>query len=386
VSHLRNSTVRGLAWAYGAYAGDKILSLVTIAVLARVLPPLDFGIIAAATLFIGYVDALRDVGVKDALTYHGGREEGVADTAFLLSIATGLVQSGAALLLAPLAQTLSDDARLSTLIGVLAPIFIINSLASTHDALLHRGLRFRACYGVDFAAACVRTGVVIGCVLAGAGIWSFAAGMLSSAVMRAAGRWVVLPWRPTWRFHRGQAGSLLRYGLHVWVVSILSPLLLRVDQLAVLAFLGEASLARYVLGLRLPEVILSSVGVVVSRIMFPVFIHLQKDGQLFRRQLLTTARRMVMASAPIGVGLALVAPMLLPLAFGAKWAAAVPVMQILSIKLAIDIVPWVFGDGFKAMGRPGLSTRLLLIEACYLVPAVMLGTAWGAVPWRRRRC
>lgn len=360
----------GLTWAYFAYGGDKALSLVTIAVLARVLVPEDFGIIAAATLFIGFVDALRDVGIKDALTYKGDEKASLADTAFILSAAIGLSQMVAALLLAPFAQTFSDDPRLSDLIMVMAPIFLINSMASTHDALLHRQLKFRVCYSVDFMAATVRTGVVILCVLADFGIWSFPAGMLTSAVVRAAGRWAVLPWRPSWRFDADDARLLMRFGLHVWAASLIAPILFRMDQLSILSFLGEAMLAVYVVALRLPDVILGSLGVVVSRIMFPVFVRIREDGNEFKDHLLATARRMVMASAPIGVGLALVAPIVLPLAFGDKWGPAIPVMQILALALTLDTIPWAFGDAFKAVGRPGLATLLLIVEACYMVPAI----------------
>ena len=220
----------GVAWAYGAFVSEKALTLITTIILARILTPDDFGLIAAALLIIGFIDAFRDFGIRDALIYTSDNVDLAADTTFWLSLAFGVCQLLVTLAIAPFAVHMIDDARIVTVLQVLSLIFIVNSLSLTHDALLRKRLEFKGCYIADLAATGFKTVTAIGLILSGAGIWSIVIAHLVGAMVRTISRWLILNWRPKARLALDQARFLLRYGTHIFLVGLLSVVADSLDQ------------------------------------------------------------------------------------------------------------------------------------------------------------
>src|SRR5262249_53466606 len=162
-------------------------------------------VIAFAFLVVGFIDALRDFGMKDALIYSSESVEETADTAFVMNVAIGLAQGLIVVLLAPLASLAIDDARAVDVLCVLALALPINALAITHEGLLQKAMEFRRCYAADLVGALAKTVVTIALVFGGFGIWSLVTGQLAGALCRTTGRWLLLDWRPRWRFLRERA-------------------------------------------------------------------------------------------------------------------------------------------------------------------------------------
>ncbi|MFO1055791.1 MAG: lipopolysaccharide biosynthesis protein [Dongiaceae bacterium] len=362
----------GIAWAYGAFLGQKLLNLLTTAVLARLLFPADFGVIAFALVVVGLIDAVRDLGVKDALIYDADEGGEAADTAFAINVAMGVLQGLALLLLAPAAAALIDDPRTTGVLRAMAIVPVINALAVTHDGLLQRALSFRRCYAADFLAALGRTAVTLGLAFAGCGLWSIVAGLIAGAAGRTWGRWLLLPWRPRRRFVAARARALLGYGVHVLTVRLLDVLLERADQLLIAILLGPVQLAFYYMAARIPEIAIANFNQVLTQVLFPAYARIADDRARLTAAYRQATRYTALAIVPAGVGLALVAPELVPVVFGARWAPAVPLVQVLALVGVAASLPWSAGDVLKAIGRPDIPTRLVLLEALYSFPLVVL--------------
>jgi PST family polysaccharide transporter len=372
---LARKTVSGLFWAYGVFFGDKLLMLVSTAILARILTPEDFGVIAAALLFIGFFDAFRDFGIRDALIYTSEKVEDAAETAFCLTVGLGIVQCLAIVLLAPLVSHFVADPRAVEVLQVLSLVFVINGLAMTHEALLQKRLEFRRRYTIDLIAACLKAAVAIGLVLWGAGIWSIVAGHLTGATVRAIGRYVMLDWWPRFRFVADRARMLMRYGMHVFFVGVSGTLFDRIDQAIITVLLGERQLAFYFIALRIPEMILYQINSVLTNVLFSVFTTMKDQRTALVDAFHRTLKFSAMATVPAGCGIAAVAPELIPVVFGDQWFASVPLTQVLALAGVILCLPWSAGDVFKAIGRPDVTSKLQVIEMAYSLP-IVVGLVW----------
>ena len=364
--------INGAAWAYGAFVSDKGLALITTIVLARVLTPEDFGLLAAALIIITFIEAFRDFGVRDALIYTRDNVDLAADTTFWLSVVFGVFQLLVMLALAPLALHMIDDARIVPVLQVFSLTFIINSLGLTHEALLQKRLEFKGCYVADLLASGLKTVTAVGLILAGAEIWSIVAAHLVGSMVRTISRWLILDWRPKLRFAQDQARVLLQYGMHVFLVGLLGATAARFDQFLIATLLDQRQLAFFFIATRLPEMLLYQLNSVLTNVLFSIFSSIKDQRELLLSAFFRTLKYSALATMPVGAGLIAVAPDLIPVVFGSQWLTSIPLMQILSAAAVAMCLSWSAGDILKAQGRPDVVLKLTVFEIAYTAPIVGL--------------
>ncbi|GAB4573478.1 MAG: lipopolysaccharide biosynthesis protein [Anaerolineae bacterium] len=363
-------TVRGVIWAYTVFFSSRLLSMLSTAILARLLFAADFGLVGYALLLLNFVEATRDFGIKDALIYTSDRVEDTADTAFMMNVAVGLVQYGVTFLLAPLATNFIDDPRMVPMLRVMALTFLFNAFGNTHDALLQKELEFRKRYLPDVFSALIKGAVSIVMALNGYGVWSLVTGHVVGSVVRMVGKWVLQPWRPRFVLYTDRARVLWDYGVYILLFSILDIALEQADQLFIGTLLGEVQLGFYTIAARIPEMILVNFSLVLTRVLFPAYAKLKDDIGRLTRGFLMTTKYTALVTVPIGFGLVAVAPEMIRVVFGSQWMPAVMLTQVLALLGMLATLPWSAGDVFKALGRPDISTKLLVIEALYTFPLI----------------
>jgi PST family polysaccharide transporter len=371
-------SLAGLAWAYGSMAGERVLSLVTTAVLARILYPNDFGVIALAFIVLGYIDTLRDFGIKDALIYTPDRRDEMIGTAATLGLVVGITQSAVGIAAAPLATFVVEDGRVVLMIQLLSLSFIVNALSLTPDGLLQKHLSFRARCVADVFGAAVKATVTVSLALSGAGVWAIAAGHLAGATARTIGRFAMAATRVRFRYERECAATLWRFGKHILFVNIVGAVLARADQIAVALFIGSSALGYYFIASRIPELVVGSLSVVLTLVLFPAFAKLNQDAARLKSAFLSATRFTALIAVPASVGLVALAPELVLVVFGRRWLPSAPMLQVLAAVSLIAALGWNAGDLFKAVGRPELQTRLICIEAAVAIPLVLL-FAWSTM-------
>lgn len=369
---LARRTIRGVAWAYTVFFSARFATLITTAILARILFPEDFGLIGFSLLFLNFVEATRDFGVKDALIYNDERLEDTADTAFWLNIAIGSLQYALAFLVAPLANNFIDDTRIVMMIRLMSLTFIINALGNTHDGLLQKDLEFRRRYIPNLYSSILKGIISVILALAGAGVWSLVVGHVIGSVIRTIVIWNLKPWRPRFQFHRDRARALWNYGVYILLFNILAVGLEQADQLFIGTLLGEEQLGYYTIAARIPEMVIANFSLVLTTVLFPTYAKMKNDIPQLTQGFLTTTRYTSFITIPAGFGLAAVAPELVTVAFGNNWEPAVVILRVLAFLGMAATLPWSVGDVFKAIGRPDLSTKLLLLEALITFPLIWL--------------
>ena len=219
--------------------------------------------------------------------------------------------------------------------------------------------------------------ISIALALLGFGAWSLIIGQLVGVLVQTVVYWIVVPWRPAFQFQRKVARTLLTYGGSVVSIEGLGILLLNADYLFIGRYMGAAALGVYTLAFRVPELLVKQFCNIVGNVTFPVYSQMRDDPEALRKSFLVTMRYLTMLTIPMGLGLVLVAEPFVLTFFTAKWTEAIPVMAAISIYTLLRSLVFNSGSVYKAVGKPGLLSRLSLIQALVTVPALW----WTAVTY-----
>lgn len=367
--------LKGIFWSYANYFWQRLLNLATTAILARLLVPSDFGLVASALIVMTMFDAIRNFGINDALIYTSEKVEESADTAFIINSLTGLAQYAVVYLLAPFVIHFFDDPRLVDILRVIALGFIFDGLGKTHDALLQKELKFKKSTVPEISATTLKGIASIALAWLGYGVWSIVIGQVIGAAAQTAAKWWALGWVPRLRFHMDRVRALWNYGVHVLLFSLLVVALDLADQTLIGTMLGQEQLGYYSIGVRFPELIIANFSLILSKTLFPTFSKINKDIGLLRSAYLLSIKFTAFATVPAGLGMVAVAREVILIVFGTQWEPAIILMQVLALLGVVSALMWSVGDTLKALGRPDISTKILVIEAIYTFPMIYFITA-----------
>lgn len=365
----------GFLWAAASYAGGRLLFFAATLVLARLLVPEEFGLVAFVLAVIHYLEYLTDLGLGAALVYRSDAEDPrVSSTAFWIGICGGLVLFALCWVAAPLLGEIGPGDDVVPLFRVLALYFLFTALGKAHEYLLRRKLEFRKLFWPQLLAGLIKGAVSIALAWKGAGAWSLIIGQLAGALCQSAVLWIVYPWRPSFVISRSHLRPMLSYGLGIVAVGVLGQGAGNFDYLVVGAKLGAVALGVYYLAFRLPELVILSGFKVANDVLFPFYARL-REGEVdgadeLRRGYLETVRLGSMVAFPAAFGMAALALPLVLTLYGEDWRAAAEPLALVSIWAGLASLASMPGAVFKALGRSWLLTATGLMQIAILFPAV----------------
>jgi len=384
MSALRARAAQALGWVLGSLAGARLVNLAATVVLARLLVPDDFGVLAVPLLVLTYLDTAGDLGTGAALIQRDEDREGAALVSFGAGLVLSLPWAVATWWGADAIAGFFDRPDVADAIRILAFSFPLKALGNTHDALLQHELRFGRRTVAEQARALVKAAVSIVLALLGHGPWSLVWGQLAGTAAWVVALWILSPWRP-WAQLGGNARAraaaamrpMLSFGLQVVVVNVLAALLHHLDKVLVGRVAGVTTLGLYAVAARLPETAVTTLTWAVGRVAFPAFSRSQGDLAA-RQQVYRDALRLVSLTAvPSGVGLFVLATPVVLLAFGADWRDAAAPMGWLALTAVFRALASHAGDLMKGVGRADLLRNLAFLKAAVVLPALFLGARTG---------
>ena len=370
--------LRGATWAYASYAAGRALILVTTVILARLLSPEDFGLVALALVFTTLLEAVKDLGVTQSLIVDRGDGEARASTAFAFTLVAAVLLWAVTAALGPAAASFFDESELDVMLAVLGANFMLRALGATHYALAQKRLDFKARAAAETADVLVRGATGIALALAGFGAYSLVVGYLAGTVALTAVLWLRVQFRPSRReMRREHLSSLVRFGGTLTAVDVTAAVNSQVDNLFVGRVLGAGALGLYSIAFRLPELLIRNVALVAGQVLFPGFAAL--DRKALGRGFVTALRLTAAVALPLAVGLAVLAEPFVRALFGEQWLGAVDAMRVLAafgLTTALNVPA---GSAYKATGRAGALLALSIPRGLALVGALILFADDGLV-------
>jgi PST family polysaccharide transporter len=374
-----------MAWQGLSYVLGKLVVLLVTALLARMLAPDDFGLLALALVVISYADVVSDLGVAQALIYLPQRAATVR-AALAVALVFGLLLTAAGWELAPALAGFFGRADVTPLCRVLCLALPLGALASVPEALLRRDLRFRR-FGIAALVRAASNGVAsVALAAAGLGVWALAWGLVIGYFVHCVLAWALAGTAPDlrlWRVGWADLGPIMRFGAPAAAGMLLAKVIFDLDYLIVGRALGASALGYYTMAFRLPELAIINVFFVVSSVTFPLYSRARRNRERLQRGYLMSVRAQSLYGVCAGVGLAVLAPAAVPVLLGAGWESSVAPFTALSVYAAVRSLSAGANDVYKAIGRPQLTVWVGAVRVVLLAPALLVATRWGitGVAW-----
>ena len=367
----------GTIWVAAARLGTNLLGLTTTLVLARILVPADFGLVAFGTTILAVVSAITNMSLTSALIAHKAPTPGHFHTAWTLNAARGLLIAVFFCLAAKPAALIAHEPRLFALMCTLALGPILDGLQNPRVVMLVRDLIFRQQFALQVGAKLVGMVVSVGFALAYKSYWALVLGSLAGQVTGVVISYLLFPFRP--RLSIEHYRELFSFSMWLTLGDLVLTLNLKFDGLLIGQFLGRAPLGVYAVGDNLAVLPTKEALTPVMATLFPALSQLIHDqgrlGTAYQR-----AQTLVSAFAlPAGIGLGLIAEPLIRLTMGDKWLGAIPVVQILTVAYSITTLA-VFAQSIAmAAGETRMLFKRDLQGLVISVPVVVAGIYFGGL-------
>lgn len=390
---LRQGALRGVGWTSLQKVATQTTSLLTFVVLARLLVPEDFGLVALATAMVSLVTKLFDLSLSHYLVQQRQLETRVTNTAFWSAVLIATVVTAALCMGAPLAAWAFGEPRLTAIVIALAFTVLLTSFISVPVALFKRSLSFRVLSRRTVVATLVSGIVGIGLALAGAGPWALVAQAYALPVVSIVLFYGVAGWRPRFQWDRRESLAMLRYGSQLWGMSSLTFARAGGDALIIGAFLGPTNLGIYTVARRLVKHVTELFGGVVLQVVPPVLAAAKDDPDRVRRGYLAAVSTVAAVVAPVTLMLAAVSGVLVVLVFGPQWDEAGWIAQVAALGSAVAILMHFDRGLFLALDLPQVELRNTVVTTVFGLGAVaaaaqlslgavaVTATVWAYASW-----
>jgi lipopolysaccharide exporter len=376
---LEDKAIKGVPWTLLAYAGSKAVNVVTTVVLARLLVPEDFGIIALANLTMNLVNVLKDFGLGGAFILQQDLDDRGKGT--ILTLLIGMGAAGALLLaaLSPLVADFFQEEKLAEVLAVLSISVFIGGFASFYETVLWRELEFRRRF-VAFAAQSLSfAAVAIGLALLGVGLWSMVVGQTAAAIVLCVALFVLAPYRVRPAFDRDSArktigiskGFLLQGGIAIVQTNI--------DYLAIGRVLGATQAGFYSVAFRMSELPFYMIAEPVGKVTFPAFARMRQRSESIRGSFLSALRLVALAACPLGVILSAAADPFVTTIFGQKWLPMVGATAVLGLWGAVRPLQTTLAWLLNSVEQATVTGMVAAIGLIFLVPGLFLAADLGGI-------
>jgi O-antigen/teichoic acid export membrane protein len=379
IKNLKERAIRGGMSKVLAQAVNLGLRMVALMILARILTPNDFGLIAMVMAVVGALNVFKDMGLSTATIQRTDVTDGQISALFWINIFVGFVLMVVAMASAPLLATFYKEPRLVWVGVALAASFLISALGIQHTALLERQMRFTMISALESFSLLVS--VIVGIVMAwfGAGYWALIGMSLASPAVYSTSVWMVSGWSPGWPRRAEGLGSMVRTGGIVTVDGLVVYLAYNLEKVLLGRFCGPEVLGLYSRAYQLVNMPTDNLNSAMGGVLLSTLSRVKDDPERLRSYFLKGYSVLIAATVPIAATFALLADEIIAVVLGSQWGSVAPIFRLLAstvLTLAIINPLWPL---LVSMGLLRRSVKMVMVLAPIITTGYILGLPWGAM-------
>lgn len=373
--------VQGSLQNVSASAFTLILGFVRTTLLARLLLPEDFGVLALALVFVTIGTRLRSLGLDPALIQRQDADDAFTGTYLSMRLGVELLGGSALLAIIPLVQQLYPDTpNLGNVMALLVIAFFLANVASIQETFLRKQLAFSRLAKTDVIVSIVMTVVAPYMAFQGWGVWALVGEQVSGMGTRFLLMWGPFRnWRPRIALNRDALRDLWQYSLSVWAITNLDYILDSFDDLWTGTGLGKISLGLYSRAYEYARYPRRAFANPLVTVFMPVFARLQQDQIKLSRAFYRTAHFIWRTTLLIAGVFALIMPEFIHLVIGDKWLPMLWTFRIMLIYTILDSMRVLLFSLFLATGKQTTLRNTLVVQVIFFVPAVITGAWLGGI-------
>lgn len=374
---LRAKTLRGVAWSLVERGGLLGIQFIISVVLARLLQPAQFGIIAMLNIFMAVAQSLIDSGFTSALIQKQSATRIDESSVFYFNIVIGCAAAATLCFAAPWIAAFYKMPSLVAMARVLSLTLVINAFGMIQGTLMSKRVDFKRQMKVSTVAAAASGAVGILLAYKGLGVWSLVYQSLCGSVFRTILLWLVYSWRPVRAFSLASLRAMFSYGSKVLLTGLIDTIYTNVYQLVIGKVYSPADLGLYTRAMGIQQLPVMSITHSIGRVTFPVYASIQDDKARLKRGVKETLTTVTLVTLPLMVGMAACARPLVRVLLTDKWLPSVPYLQLLCIVGMLHPLHNVNLNVLKAQGRSDLFFRLDLIKKGIAAAFIVTTYRWG---------
>ena len=374
---LARVALRGGAFTALAQVGKIGVTMGSVVVLARLLGPTDFGLVAAIAPIVAFMGLFQNLGLQQAIVQRKEIDRALLNQAFWVSGAVGLLATAIVVALAPTAAAFYGDARIAGLMRLVSVSLLLGSLCTVPMALLARRLRFAVLALYEFLVALTAFVAAAAGALAGLGPYALVTSTIVAAGLGLALVWGMAPFRPGAPPRRVD-GALMKFGANLTGFNLVNFFARNADNVLIGRYVGLAALGLYDRAYKLMLFPVQNINYPLTRMMVPLLSRIQDDKARLRAVFCQVNWALALAIMPGIATLAMCAEETIGVLFGPEWAGVAPIFAWLAVASFMQPVTNNNGWIFISQGRTDVMFRLGVCTSLVTVTAFAIGLPWGA--------
>jgi O-antigen/teichoic acid export membrane protein len=360
---LRAQVAHGVKWQAIDIIGRQLLSLIVFTALARLLEPSAFGKVALVGVYMAFVAMFADQGIGAALVQRSKLKPEHLNAAYWFNVGCAAILCCGTIVFAGPVSRLLGEPELVPLLRWMSPALVINAMSAIHATLFIKAMDFRRPTIRTLVGNAIGGGVGISMAIAHCGVWALIGQQLSASLGGAVFLWIASPYRPSLKFSLSHLKELFGVSSSVLSTSLLWFFSSRLDQVVVGRFAGASALGVYVIAGKIPDLAKVVTHEPMARVSLPALSRLQNERNRLKTAIYSGMELNAVLSFAIFVGIAAIAPELVVVLFGSKWAAAGGLCSLLSIYALVNALQVFFHPSLLASGGIGKYVLLNVWQA-----------------------
>ncbi len=376
---LSGRTATAVAWMGSGEIARQVIQLVIGVILARLLVPADFGLLAMAMFAVGLAEAVARCGFAEAMIQRDDIDDLDWSSAYWGGLGLGLAAGALAWAMAPLAADFYRDQRVTLIVRTAGWTGLVRAFGITQSAWLARRMEFSTIAKAEWEGLVIGGVVAVWLARTGWGAWSLIATVLVSQGATSLLLHVTCPWRPRFAFRASRLRWVIRFGLGFQGFGIVNYLNRRLDDALIGRYIGPLGLGYYSRAYQLMLYPVQHVSGIVGRVMFPALSTIKDDRPRLRAAYLRAVSMITTIAAPAMLGLFVTASEVVPVIYGQQWTPTVPLLRILCIVGLIQAIASTVGWIYLVYARTDLMLAWGIGSTVFIATCFLVGLRWGVM-------
>ncbi len=360
--NIKGKTITGFFWQLSQKVLCQVVSFGISVVLARILLPSDYGVVAICSMFLILTGIFIGGGLGTALVQKKDADDLDFCTVFYSGIILSVIVYLAVFFAAPFIADFFKNDQITPVIRVLALAMPIGTLSGVQNAFVSRQMIFKKFFYSSLIGTFASGVVGLGMALTGFGVWALVGQNLVSTITNTLVLFCIIDWHPKLKFSYERFKVLFSFGWKMAVINILTTFFYQLKGYVIGYKYSPTQLAYYNRGEGLPGILYNNINGTISDVLFPALSQLQDDKNALKRALSRAMRISSFFLMPALFGLAAVSDKLVLIIFSEKWVASIPFMQVICLISCSDILGMANYQAIKAVGRADTLLKMEFIK------------------------
>ena len=360
--NIKTRTVANFFWRFAERSGAQGVSFIVSMVLARILSPEDYGVIALVTVFTTILQVFVDSGLGNALIQKQDADDVDFSTVFFFNVTVCCILYAAVFIAAPLIARFYNNDSLTPVIRVLSLTLVISGVKNVQQAYVSRKLIFRKFFFATLGGTLGAAVLGIYMAMKGFGVWALVAQQIFNAAVDTLILWITVRWRPKRVFSFARLKELLGYGSRLLAASLINTVYNEVRQMIIGKVYSSSDLAYYNRGRQFPQFIVQNINSSIDSVLFPVMSGAQEDRTRVRQM----AQKSIMTSSyimwPLMAGLVVTGENLIRVLLTDKWLPALPFLYVFAFVSGMQPIHTSNLNAIKAVGRSDIFLKMEIVK------------------------